>query len=228
MRTILGVEVTPAIAESVGLLPVQLDDPNIDLVDQCLTRWHGAARAVQHVDSWTPYRMVGWYEGGHGCMSGNQHPDHMGGRVTIFSSIDDPIGGADGFIHESAHQKLHLLGMQLEEHDGTLITNDCERRFFSPIRRDVLRPLSALIHGIYAWVHMLEIELANDALPHLSLNVPKVRMGMQTIKEFVQPTEAGLKFLAEFYEWGDSLVQKGALTLSAAGVAELPVPGLGE
>jgi hypothetical protein len=224
---IVGVEVIgrPGVDQDV-IIGVGEDDPNILLVEQALLKWTEVVQAVAHVNSWTPFRHKG--PAGQGCTSGHLHPKETNGQVTTFCTIDDVIGGAEGFVHEAAHQRLNLLGLQIEEHDGRLIQNDSEAVFFSPIRRDCLRPMSALIHGIYAWTHMLEVDIANEGAYYLSVNVPKVRMGLSTIKEECQPTAYGRAFFEVFYSWADSVVENGSALLKKMSTEEVPVPGLGE
>ena len=132
-------------------------------------------------------------------------------------------------MHELAHQRLHVLGIELENHDRKLLLNENKREFFSPIRRDVYRPMSALLHGILAWTFMLEVDLAApDGTVYLGINVPKVRMGLATIKEFAVTTDEGQDFLSGFYAWADDAVLRGETALITAGVSETPVPGFQE
>lgn len=224
-----GVAVVEALLDNDYMTPISILDINVDRVWIALSRWHLARSVARHVHTWTPYRFRDW-TGGRGCSSGNTHPREAGGLVKIFSTVDDPIGGADGFVHECAHQKLYALGIDLEEHDGLLLKSNQDKKFFSPVRRDVLRPMTAVIHGIYAWTHMIALELAQDkdGLPYLAVNVPKVRMGLRIINDNAETTDIGRAFLDGFLAWSRRLVAECEVVLQTAGVEEVPVPGLGE
>ena len=206
-----------------GLHYVRKDDPRIRRAYARLIRWPLGIEVVKLADTFMPVELRA--EGTQGCSSGHVHPGEADGRIGVFVTVDDPIGCADGLLHECAHQRLHCLGVDLEQHDGLLLQNDFQRRFFSPIRRDVLRPMSALLHGIYAWTFMLENELAQgDALGYLAVNVPKVRAGLATIERHAEWTEEGERWAADFFIWARDCVWRGTDALVTAGIREELVP----
>ena len=216
-----------------GLCAARDDDRGIVDVFNRLASWPDGCRCLDLLDTFTPLRTVDW-PGGRGCTSGHTHPCERDGRIGIFVTIDDPIGGADGVLHETAHQRLHAMGVDLERHDGLLLKGHLEdsedgwwypeHLYFSPIRRDVKRPMTALLHGIYAWTFMLENELANDAAEYLAINVPKVRMGLETIRECAVWTNAGRDFFEGFAVWSADCVRRGLTLLKERDMRTEPVP----
>lgn len=215
----LGLELLKATAPNgETLLPVELEDPRLEGVAGAIDAWPDGRRALAFLDHFTPLQYAG--ELGAGSCSGHNRADESGGRMGVYVTINDAIGGAEGVMHELAHQRLHAMGIDLEAHDRRLLLNDDEWRFFSPIRRDVLRPMSALLHGIYAWTFVLEIDLANDGLTYLASNVPKVRRGLQEIEANVQATDEGQAFLGGFLSWAHDATARGERALLEAGVAE--------
>jgi len=195
-----------------------INDPRLTAVEDIIRSW-------QHSDS---LRLLDFFSPmkfdrpvGRGCTSGHSKPSERG-RIGCYVTIDDPTGCAEGIVHELAHQRLHCLGMDLDSHDRTLILNDNELKWFSPIRRDCLRPMTALIHGIYAYTFVLSIDLiASDGIEYLKNNVPKVRRGLEEISKGVEVTDEGVEFMKGFLEWAYSLVHEGEATLLNAGVAEV-------
>lgn len=247
-RTPGGVRVTAdeSLERADGLRRVEIDDPRIAAAFSCLEKWAPAPAAVCLLDTITPLETIGTW--GHGCTSGHVHPAEADGRIGVVVTIDDPIGAADGILHELAHQRLHVMGIDLERHDGALLIGDQNEKmlhvhhdppvngvgdehwfygshlYFSPIRREVPRPMTALLHGVYAWTFMLENEIANAAPEYLSVNVPKVRMGLQTIRRYAKWTPAGESWMKDFSDWADAAVSAGENILRANGTKEIDVP----
>jgi hypothetical protein len=213
----LGLELIPFTGDS--LRPALLDDPLLAEVRGALLYWPAAEGILRLLDFFCPLRAT--VPGGKGCTSGHQKPE-AGGRLGCYVTIDDPIGCAEGIVHEVAHQRLHCLGMDLDRHDGTLIENDFEERFFSPIRRDRLRPMSALIHGVYAYTFVLAVDLAVPAgEDYIQVNLPKVRRGVLEVRKNVLPTRAGEAFVTTFVDWATDLVEQADHRLAMKGLPEI-------
>lgn len=205
-----------------GVEPADLGHENIGKVAAALSAWPLSEGLLWLPDFYTPYVSQPPRSESRGCMSGHEKPS-KGSRIGIYTTIDDPIGAAEGIVHEIAHQRLHCLGVDLDKHDGTLFENDNELRWFSPIRRDILRPMCALVHGVYAYTFVLEIDLANGAegAQYAQQNLPKVRRGLEEIKKGVVVTQAGAKFFRGYFEWAENVVRRAEDVLAKLGLDEV-------
>jgi hypothetical protein len=206
----------------------QLDDPRLFEVEAALKLWpNGYESTCRFLDHFTPFVADPPESQGRGSTSGHFQVE-KGSRCGVFVTIDDAVGCAEGILHENAHQRLHVMGMDLERHDGTLITNDDQWRYFSPIRREVLRPMSALIHGVYAWIWLSEIdiraELAGmEGAAYMKNNVPKVKRGLDEIERHVTVTPEGRLFVDALLSWGRDLVARGEDLFRAQSLEFTPV-----
>lgn len=214
----MGVELIRGESRGNGIEPASLDDAKLLDVTIRLQRLWWGRQVFQLLDFFSPL-VTG--RPGRGCVSGHDKPS-QGSRMGAYVTIDDPTGCAEGIVHEVAHQRLHCMGIDIDEHDGTLFENDFVPRFFSPIRRDCLRPLSALLHGVYAYTFVLEVDLAaEDGDEYLRFNLPKVRRGLEEIRKAAKPTSSGSRFLDGYFEWADGVVAIGEKRLRTAGLSEV-------
>lgn len=198
-------------------------DPRLGEVNAILQKLPVLTKGLGFVDAFTPM-LDGDRTGGYGCSSGHTRPAEVGGVLEIFVTINSPSGGAEGILHEAAHLRLFVLGMGIEKHDGTLIKNDEVARYFSPVRRDCLRPLSAVIHAIMAWTLMLRVDMVAPCIRNLASNVSKADMGLKTIKENIQPTAAGEEFFGSYFSWADKTIAQADAVLAKNDTARIPVP----
>lgn len=200
-----------------------LDHPHLAEIALVAARWPEGEGALSLLDWFCPL----WFKGemGRGCTSGHTPPSH-GTGINAFATINDIVGGTEGLFHELAHQRLHCIGVDLEQHDGLLFRNDNEERYFSPIRRDKLRPMSALVHGIYAWTFVTQVDLlaGEEGIELLRANMPKLRLGFQTVTAEGDWTVDGVDFLEGWHVWVDELIREGVAALKAAGAEEVPSP----
>lgn len=215
----MGLELLSGKEEGSNAKSAPLDDARLQAVEPRLKAVQEIRDALILLDHFSPLMHVQNF--GRGCTSGHDKPS-IGGRIGCYVTIDDPTGCAEGIVHELAHQRLHCMGVDLDGHDGTLFVNDSVERFFSPIRRDRLRPMCAPVHGIYAYTWVLEIDLsAEDGHEYLKQNVPKVRHGLLEIEKGVIPTEAGEAFFSSFFAWGSDLVRRGEARLRELNLSEV-------
>jgi HEXXH motif-containing protein len=142
----------------------------------------------------------------------------------VFVTVNDPQGCAAGIYHEVGHLRLETCGLNIDDHDGRLITNPIEDLFDSPVRKDVKRPMCAVIHGLYAWLMLTENDLwcadrisAADACSYLRPNLPKLREGIVEVERYAQPTVIGDVFLGGMMTWARDIVARGEKVLAAHG-----------
>lgn len=196
--------------------PESVDHPNIAAARDLFEHWPEAQAGFGAlVSRFWPLGLVDEPDKrARGSCSGHQITEdgHRAAYVTVY----DPIGCWEGLLHEWGHLRLWTLGVELETHDGGLLEHDDEERFVSPIRRDKLRPMSAVLHGVYCWVLMNDgrqrlFGKVNDAqLPGcLAWDLPKIEEGIITISEHARWTESGEAFGDALLEYAARVVANG-------------------
>lgn len=194
---------------------VQLDE--LAAVDKYLAAWpDGYLMLGKFLDEFWPMRMDGV---GRGSSSGHQPMNSWNDafrRTAVYVTTTDPEGCATGVYHEVGHLRLEALGMDIDDHDGRLITNPIEDLYDSPVRKDVQRPMCAVIHGLYAWIMLSECDLwcadtisSADAAHYLRNNIPKIENGILEVERYVQPTPNGAIFISSMLDWARDVVQRG-------------------
>jgi len=175
----------------------------------------GRAMVASTVDVATYWRST--EPGGVGCSCGHWQPPETGGATVVFTTVGDPIGGAEGLVHEAGHLRLHALGVDLEAHDGRLLANAPDELHVSPIRKDKLRPMSAVLQAQYSyvWVTALDLAVGDAATEHLSVNLPRVITGRATIERGARWTPAGAEWWGGLCRWMDDVFEDGRRRLSA-------------
>lgn len=195
------------------------NDEEAAKLDPYLRQWHDGHEMLKlFLDEFWPKWSVTMSSGAgsRGCTSGHYDPKHgnIGRYVNaVYITINSTQGCAEGIYHEVGHARLNALNLQIEEHDGTLITNTKDELYESPIRRDKKRPMSAVVQAIYSWIIFGENDLQVAALPnnaaesaeYLIGNLPKLEDGLVTIREHVKTTPEGTQFMDGFFEWGEDV-----------------------
>lgn len=185
-----------------------------------LDKWPAGYNAIRkYLDEFHAFtRPGGGY--GRGCSSGHIPLTESGPVHSIHVSINDPAGCAQGIYHEVGHLRLESLGMMLETHDNRLILNGPDELYNSSVRFDKKRPMSAVIHGTYAWLMFTENDYWNyrggkHDLKNYSLysfhNLVKIKNGVKEIKKYARATPAGKAFLSGIYDWADDLLARASL-----------------
>lgn len=203
-----------------------LTHPNIAAAVAQVARWPAAYRQIQRlvhtfhplVDPRVP--EVAWAGLSGSCS--HTFPEWFG---AIFATIYDPLGLAQAFVHEVAHTKLRALGVDIER-ASALIRNPPGARYLSPIRTDIPRPMTAVFHAVYSFIHVTELDLrmlehAGDpalrrrVLDLLGRNVPRMRAGLAVIEGDIVVDAAGEAFLAGFLPWARRVLDDGERRLAA-------------
>lgn len=214
----------------IGPLPISLDDdiipasifdPSLREVCELLKVWPDGHEAVmKNVDRFWPLKTREGH--GKGCISGNYPPTQSRPYRCIYVTIHDPVGCAEGILHETGHIRLHALGIGLEEHDGSLIQNESDELFVSPIRKDKLRPMSAVLHAQYSYMMVSELDLrlveagVSDALDYAQINVPRIQQGYTEIQWNAKWTKAGEDFFTGLSLWMFSINERFAKCVQSA------------
>lgn len=195
-------------------------------VDRMLAAWPaGYGWLGTFLDEFWPKRMVrngGLSFEGRGSCSGHQALNSWNEdfhRMAVYVTVNDPQGCAEGIYHEAGHLRLEVFGLNIDDHDGFLITNAPEELYDSPVRKDCKRPMCAVIHGLYAWMMLTESDLwciqsgVGDSVP-LKVNLPKIEEGILEVERYVRTTAAGDAFMAGLLDWAKDIVARGHVVLA--------------
>ena len=143
---------------------------------------------------------------------------------TFYATVHDPYALAQAMVHEMAHMKLFALGFG-KEATGHLILNPLHEQYSSTIRTDKPRPMSAVIHAQYSFIHVVALDLymlkaekdleAQKHLRHLlARNVERMEIGYQTIADHVKLTPDGEAFFGAFIAWSRQVLDEGQEVLA--------------
>lgn len=149
---------------------------------------------------------------------------------TMYGTCYDPIGTAEAMVHEMAHNKLRALGIYVESAQR-LVTNDPSELFESPVRKDRMRPMTAVLHAQFSFIHVTDLDLRmlatetdpreRDAmLSMLAWNVPRMELGHDEIRNDIRVDAMGRQFIDGFFAWSDRVIDQGNRVLSEFGVAK--------
>lgn len=178
-----------------------------------LQQWPAGYRAlVGFLDEYRGYRK--YPPPVHGCESDHVVSDHA--HIVCVSS-DEFSGTAQGIYHEVGHLRLEALGVGIEQHDGRLLLNPAAELFPSPVRNDIPRPMSAVLHGTYAWCLFTDNDRWNHAQGLVDRrlfdllaqrNFPKIANGIRTLQQSARTTAEGTAFLTGLYAWAESILMR--------------------
>jgi HEXXH motif-containing protein len=194
-----------------------LDHPNIQVAAEYVRSWPVAFMQCQRLleaihpatDPRKPLESAEIYRGS-SCHS----YERLFG--TLWATIFCPIGMAEAIVHEMAHQKLRALGVSVE-FATTVVGNDPSRLYVSPIIKDRQRPMTAVLHAEYSYVHVttLDIHILNvmrDPTKEnvirrvLERNLSRIKEGHDTIRTHFKPAEHGREFMTGFLDWTEKTI----------------------
>jgi hypothetical protein len=205
-----------------GLVDAPLDHPNIELAVRYLEVWPVAFRQFALlIHSVHPLLYPDRPSDERHFLNGNHCHSIEAMPGTLWSTINCPFMLAESFVHELAHQKLFALGVY-KESCVRLIENRREEQYNSPVITDRPRPMTAVVHGVYAYAYVTELDLRltrarveSDPVRHkrvlarLATNVRRLEAGYPEIRDHVRTDAAGAAFFASFYAWLDRLIAEG-------------------
>ncbi len=146
----------------------------------------------------------------------------------IAATVDNPYGFAQALVHETAHHKLRALGVHLLAAER-LIANDTTQLYESPIVRDRRRPMTAVVHAQYSFMHVtaLDVAMYDAALDEetrkaaaflLARNVPRMEAGRRELAAHLRTDAAGDAFFAAFDRWSEATLRRGREILDERGL----------
>jgi hypothetical protein len=196
--------------------------PNIKAAEAYLHFWSIGYRQFQAmIHSFHPVLRPGQPEDEKGFLEGSychssDHPSMLG---TMWSSVNCAMMLAENFVHETAHQKLFALGIRKETCDG-LITNDPAKGYKSSVIIDRARPMTAVVHGVYAYLYVTQFDVKalralrkdqhkfSELRNRVRTNMRRIEDGLEEIRRYITVDEEGTQFMKGFYDWADELIEE--------------------
>jgi HEXXH motif-containing protein len=215
------------------IVPATPDHPNVAAGAAFLARWPAAyAQFSRLVDTVYPYTDPQQASLGEGALGSSSH-SYEEDFGSVHATVDNALGFAQALIHEMAHQKLRALGVSIETAER-LIANDPSQRFESPIRKDQTRPMTAVFHAQYSFIHVTALDLHMLAAAqtererqHILMlparNVPRMQEGYEEVSRHIETDAAGRLFVDAFMKWSRDVLQRGQAELNANGFGVDPV-----
>lgn len=203
-----------------NLVNAPLDHPNIGLAMDYLRRWPlGYQHFQQLIHSLHPLIDPDQEQDSRVLLRHSYSHSAEGRWGTLWSTINCPLMLAENSIHEMAHQKLFALGV-FKESCVRLVANAPDEMFVSPVITDRLRPMTAVLHGVYAFLyvvaldlHILAAETDAEVLPRminrLTGNVKKLEKGLPEVRDNIRVDAEGEGFVDGLYRWAEALIREG-------------------
>jgi prolyl 4-hydroxylase len=208
------------------------DHPNLAIAAEYVRRWPLAFMQCQRLleaihpalDPRMPPESTEFYRGSschsYECLFG-----------TMWSTIFCPLGLAEAIVHEMAHQKLRVLGVSFES-ATSVVGNEQSRLYESPVIKDRLRPMTAVLHAEYSYVyvtaldiHMLEAEpdtrkqqVLRDVLRR---NLARIVEGYETLQRHFTPGVHGQEFIEGLFRWIDNTIDRAKRALGSEAAAQI-------
>jgi hypothetical protein len=213
-----------------------LDHPNLDRAVGFLERWpEGLHQFDQLMDTIYPIEKVrispeafpNTTTASSPILTGSASHSEARRFGSMYTTIYDPIGTAQAFVHETAHQKLRALGIGVES-ASRFLTKQPDKLLESPVRKDKLRPITAVLHATYSWLYItqFDVKLLSHALTedpivarlfchYLRRNIPPLLQGVETFREHVGiEDEDARDFFNAIFEWANDVLTTGMQLLA--------------
>ncbi|MGA9770746.1 MAG: HEXXH motif-containing putative peptide modification protein [Blastocatellia bacterium] len=196
------------------------DHPNIALAAEYVRRWPTVFTQFRTLmDSFHPMIDLSIPREKFGTFHGSSSHSEESTFGTMFATFYDPLGLAQAFVHEMAHHKLRALGISVETTTG-LITNPPDELYASPIRKDKLRPMSAVFHAEYSFMYVTALDIKmiesesqpqniTNLLSLLARNVRRMEEGLDVIQKHIKTDADGRTFIDGFLNWAERVIDKG-------------------
>lgn len=146
---------------------------------------------------------------------------------TIALTVDCPLGAAQAIVHEMAHHKLRVMGVD-NEAAIRLVANPPDALYMSPVV-GIPRPMTAVLHAQYSFIHVTQLDLMMlegesdpdrraDILVLLGRNVPRMEAGAALLRRHALLDADGEAFMDAFMAWTDRVLDEAR---------RLPIPRSG-
>lgn len=193
------------------LTAAPVDHPNIKLAENLLSLWPEGFNSFQKlIYCFYPLNVEGMQGRGSICGSDESKPGEM------YATVYSVAGLADAFVHELGHQKLRYLGVKFERAER-LITNSPDEMYVSPLRKDKLRPMTAVFHAMYSYSYITQLDLImyeheqdeREKAGHLDAietNYNRLLEGESVLRPNLKTDEDGARFFRGYFDWLDKIL----------------------
>lgn len=142
----------------------------------------------------------------------------VGSRPGVIAlTVDCPLAAAQAIVHETAHLKLRMMGVGNESADR-IVANPPDALHESPIVTEMLRPMTAVLHAQYSFMHVLQLDLEmlsqeddpvvrDDIRSLIARNAPRMAKGLATLRRELRTDAAGAEFCDGFFGWCDAALR---------------------
>ena len=137
--------------------------------------------------------------------------DKKDGTLGVYVTFGHVAGAVAGLWHEYGHLRLHALDIRLETYPEQFFLNHPDSRYVSAIRKDQLRPISACLHGLYAWVLLSEGHMrfeTEEVRPFFDTNIFKLQEGLESFRAHAKLTPDGEQLLNPLTEFTEDLIER--------------------
>ena len=201
-----------------------LDHPVLARALALLERWPAVARQLPRiVHTISPMVEAARPDATWPALRGSASTSRSSQFGVVWVTTQDPAATAQALVHEMAHNKLFALGLELEA-STRLIKNPVDDLYDSPIRTDRKRPMSAVFHAQYSFMHVTALDvamLAGETDPamrdHLAgllrRNLERMAAGQREIAAHVETDTEGAVFVAAFLAWTTQVLASGRALL---------------
>ena len=210
-------------------VPAPPDHPHLAMAAELVGAWPEVAAQfpalVDTIQPWTDSSQTPEYWlSVPGSSSHSEEPEFG----IVMATVDSPIALAQAMVHEMAHHKLRALGVSLLN-ASRLITNDPNELFVSPIITARRRPMTAVFHAQYSFIHVTALDVAiydhpavddeqrRHAVYLLARNVPRMEAGDREIADHIRTDADGALFVAAFRTWSRAVLTRGRAILDENG-----------
>ncbi len=211
--------------------PVDAVHPNLVRAMAFVERWPEAARQWPRL----VHTLQGFWDtdASAGPLRSASHSE--GARLGVFAlTLNCPLASAQAIVHEAAHNKLRALGVD-NESAVRIVANPPDQRFRSPVVLDRLRPMTAVLHALYSFLHVLQLDLLllkqetdaavrDDLLALIGRNLPRIEDGIGEVRRNIRVDEAGAGFLEGLTAWSAAVIAE-ARDVLAREPAMASIPG---
>jgi len=224
-QLLLGVEIRPALdfaPKITGLVIAAIDSAYVAEVEALVGCWpamDAQARALLTA-LYPTVRASGARVREFGGSYGTRDQDVAAHFGQVYATVDSAHGFAEGIVSSLANWKLYAMGVRTREWDRVLLGNAAADVAELPLRSGEMRPLGAVLHAVYAMLHILEWNLRvarsglkayERACAHaIVANAGRIAKGWVALDAAARPTADGAAFLAACRAWSDRLTGEAA------------------
>jgi HEXXH motif-containing protein len=216
-------------------VPAPPDHPHLAEAETILSAWPEAAAQIPElidtIQVWSDTTQTAALAAVRPGSSSHSIEEEFG---TIMVTIDSPFGTAQALVHEMAHHKLRAMGVPVVG-AARLVANDPAGLYRSPIIVGRLRPMTAVLHAQYSFMHVTQLDVADHDAPGtsdrlrgqslylLARNVPRMEAGDEELRRHLATDAAGARFAEAFFAWSAGVLQRGRAILDASGYGIPPL-----